>query len=149
MRCTRNALTRKRRNSCSLACSSSSYLMPHICMREQHTVLEPTGRNLVPSSAWPSSSAASRLPISAHRFCKRLPKTRGSPPIHRGGHRSKAVRSEYFLKKEKPSVTAFRSEEHTSELQSHLNLVCRLLLEKKKQQPTHPIDDILQTMTTD
>src|SRR5260370_32470656 len=27
---------------------------------------------------------------------------------------------------------AERSEEHTSELQSHLNLVCRLLLEKKK-----------------
>src|SRR5260370_42667114 len=27
---------------------------------------------------------------------------------------------------------AIRSEEHTSELQSHLNLVCRLLLEKKK-----------------
>src|SRR5260370_30137764 len=26
-----------------------------------------------------------------------------------------------------------RSEEHTSELQSHLNLVCRLLLEKKKR----------------
>src|SRR5260370_26360505 len=26
----------------------------------------------------------------------------------------------------------WRSEEHTSELQSHLNLVCRLLLEKKK-----------------
>src|SRR5690242_20846179 len=48
-----------------------------------------------------------------------------------------------------------RSEEHTSELQSHVNLVCRLLLEKKKKirttsflrerlqrvvslQPTHP-----------
>src|SRR5207237_9175009 len=29
-----------------------------------------------------------------------------------------------------PSAVA-RSEEHTSELQSHLNLVCRLLLEKK------------------
>src|SRR5260370_8813565 len=28
-----------------------------------------------------------------------------------------------------------RSEEHTSELQSHLNLVCRLLLEKKKASP--------------
>src|SRR5260370_27536201 len=28
---------------------------------------------------------------------------------------------------------ALRSEEHTSELQSHLNLVCRLLLEKKKK----------------
>src|SRR5207237_2402806 len=29
-----------------------------------------------------------------------------------------------------------RSEEHTSELQSHLNLVCRLLLEKKKKTKT-------------
>src|SRR5260370_25943123 len=29
-----------------------------------------------------------------------------------------------------------RSEEHTSELQSHLNLVCRLLLEKKKKPNT-------------
>src|SRR5207237_10797824 len=28
---------------------------------------------------------------------------------------------------------SIRSEEHTSELQSHLNLVCRLLLEKKKK----------------
>src|SRR5260370_11819930 len=32
-----------------------------------------------------------------------------------------------------------RSEEHTSELQSHLNLVCRLLLEKKKK---NKIDDV-------
>src|SRR5947207_10688353 len=30
-----------------------------------------------------------------------------------------------------------RSEEHTSELQSHSDLVCRLLLEKKK--PTYPV----------
>src|SRR5260370_32227848 len=30
-----------------------------------------------------------------------------------------------------------RSEEHTSELQSHLNLVCRLLLEKKKYHVSH------------
>src|SRR2546422_3247346 len=30
-----------------------------------------------------------------------------------------------------------RSEEHTSELQSRLHLVCRLLLEKKKYQHTH------------
>src|SRR5438477_3709781 len=29
-----------------------------------------------------------------------------------------------------------RSEEHTSELQSHVNLVCRLLLEKKKKKTT-------------
>src|SRR2546422_8117731 len=30
-----------------------------------------------------------------------------------------------------------RSEEHTSELQSRLHLVCRLLLEKKKKKQTH------------
>src|SRR5260370_27028153 len=29
------------------------------------------------------------------------------------------------------AIPVYRSEEHTSELQSHLNLVCRLLLEKK------------------
>src|SRR6266480_5689633 len=32
-----------------------------------------------------------------------------------------------------PLLAATRSEEHTSELQSHVNLVCRLLLEKKKK----------------
>src|SRR2546428_2913466 len=43
----------------------------------------------------------------------------------------------------KPAVTiregtshAIRSEEHTSELQSRSDLVCRLLLEKKKKFPT-------------
>src|SRR5260370_15147435 len=34
-----------------------------------------------------------------------------------------------------------RSEEHTSELQSHLNLVCRLLLEKKKKTSRISITD--------
>src|SRR5205809_3212490 len=34
--------------------------------------------------------------------------------------------------RERPAAVA-RSEEHTSELQSRLHLVCRLLLEKKKQ----------------
>src|SRR5690242_21452049 len=34
---------------------------------------------------------------------------------------------------ERRRAGAGRSEEHTSELQSHVNLVCRLLLEKKKQ----------------
>src|SRR2546422_6576716 len=32
-----------------------------------------------------------------------------------------------------------RSEEHTSELQSRLHLVCRLLLEKKKKKPHRPV----------
>src|SRR2546429_5423349 len=34
------------------------------------------------------------------------------------------------------ALSAIRSEEHTSELQSRLHLVCRLLLEKKKHHPT-------------
>src|SRR5947209_16238330 len=34
------------------------------------------------------------------------------------------------------AITSFRSEEHTSELQSRQYLVCRLLLEKKKQKYT-------------
>src|SRR5260370_21350541 len=39
----------------------------------------------------------------------------------------------FLLKK----FAKMRSEEHTSELQSHLNLVCRLLLEKKKTKTTN------------
>src|SRR5690242_20833370 len=35
-----------------------------------------------------------------------------------------------------------RSEEHTSELQSHVNLVCRLLLEKKKINKKPPLTSI-------
>src|SRR5260370_15076735 len=42
----------------------------------------------------------------------------------------RAYLSETFLDEHLPEG---RSEEHTSELQSHLNLVCRLLLEKKKE----------------
>src|SRR6266480_929121 len=34
-----------------------------------------------------------------------------------------------------------RSEEHTSELQSHVNLVCRLLLEKKKKNTTPNLNE--------
>src|SRR5690242_21489226 len=39
-------------------------------------------------------------------------------------HRARPLRSR---------LPPHRSEEHTSELQSHVNLVCRLLLEKKKK----------------
>src|SRR2546430_3363654 len=38
-----------------------------------------------------------------------------------------------------PTSWPRRSEEHTSELQSQSNLVCRLLLEKKKQDSKHGI----------
>src|SRR2546429_6575453 len=39
--------------------------------------------------------------------------------------------------------TAWRSEEHTSELQSRLHLVCRLLLEKKKKYRARSSPDLI------
>src|SRR2546422_6992741 len=41
-----------------------------------------------------------------------------------------------------------RSEEHTSELQSRLHLVCRLLLEKKKKTVTSTTDSLSTTKST-
>src|SRR2546427_2837985 len=40
-----------------------------------------------------------------------------------------------------------RSEEHTSELQSQSNLVCRLLLEKKKKDNTNLVQSISRSVT--
>src|SRR5207237_8898643 len=54
------------------------------------------------------------------------PREAGGPRSLRGVLHSRAVRLRGARMKD-------RSEEHTSELQSHLNLVCRLLLEKKKK----------------
>src|SRR5256886_4879639 len=45
---------------------------------------------------------------------------------------------EYSLDSEVVFIT-WRSEEHTSELQSQSNLVCRLLLEKKKNAHVEPV----------
>src|SRR2546422_4410008 len=42
-----------------------------------------------------------------------------------------------------------RSEEHTSELQSRLHLVCRLLLEKKKKKKRYVSDDTSDQTTTE
>src|SRR5215213_11116107 len=49
------------------------------------------------------------------------------PEVDRGRHRHEVVDGKLRLRREG------RSEEHTSELQSLTNLVCRLLLEKKKK----------------
>src|SRR3989475_4064552 len=49
-----------------------------------------------------------------------------------------ANESPLFAFDSNPFVANSRSEEHTSELQSQSNLVCRLLLEKKKRAPIRP-----------
>src|SRR5260370_23682678 len=59
---------------------------------------------------------------------------RPEPPLPSGGHLRAWWRS---ARRDTPDRRCPRSEEHTSELQSHLNLVCRLLLEKKKKQKTY------------
>src|SRR4051812_49879114 len=54
--------------------------------------------------------------------------------LFRSHHRAAALSRKVALAALIPSPPLLvRSEEHTSELQSHVNLVCRLLLEKKKK----------------
>src|SRR2546429_2506393 len=56
------------------------------------------------------------------------------PPARIGRQSASRDSSCWALNPDKESVcAAIRSEEHTSELQSRLHLVCRLLLEKKKE----------------
>src|SRR2546422_5955961 len=47
-----------------------------------------------------------------------------------------------------PRNAGTRSEEHTSELQSRLHLVCRLLLEKKKQKNTANLRSVVVHRTS-
>src|SRR2546430_10867154 len=49
-------------------------------------------------------------------------------------HQSERDIFEYFAEEVFAAEPVERSEEHTSELQSQSNLVCRLLLEKKKKE---------------
>src|SRR5207237_6607901 len=68
----------------------------------------------------------------------------GAKPVEHGNRSSKPTVGSKCSAADRVAVAAdsrgqrpasgARTEEHTSELQSHLNLVCRLLLEKKKQQ---------------
>src|SRR5205807_8555404 len=57
-----------------------------------------------------------------------------TPAVRRSDHlpRLQPPAGQHRAHDRRPVVPAARSEEHTSELQSPCNLVCRLLLEKKK-----------------
>src|SRR5205085_12063923 len=57
----------------------------------------------------------------------------GLPPVHRCARIRRAQASRPKAKERLGVAVHQRSEEHTSELQSQSNLVCRLLLEKKKK----------------
>src|SRR2546430_4854064 len=75
-----------------------------------------------------SSPACPRTARAYSSACRGLPPTSVSIVASAGRGRSARASSS-----DSGSSVSVRSEEHTSELQSQSNLVCRLLLEKKKQ----------------
>src|SRR5256886_7592573 len=79
------------------------------------------------------------LPVTPFRYWALKASTKHrTPPVSMTRSSSAGLSSMFrlYLKPEHPPGSTARSEEHTSELQSQSNLVCRLLLEKKK--PTSP-----------
>src|SRR5262249_62159336 len=83
-------------------------------------------------SGCPPAPACGRPPPPCRAF------SRSAPVAGRGGPGTAGGRAA------RPAAAA-RSEEHTSELQSLTNLVCRLLLEKKKHTPApHLARTVLQ-----
>src|SRR5260370_26186274 len=75
------------------------------------------------------AGTAAAAPAVAQRGRAPGPSRRGG-----GGRETNPADARTLLRARVTTVDAARSEEHTSELQSHLNLVCRLLLEKKKKE---------------
>src|SRR5690349_22752961 len=61
------------------------------------------------------------------------------PGLHRAGTRGERDRDRLVARRRRDPARGgrLRSEEHTSELQSRRDLVCRLLLEKKKRPSRH------------
>src|SRR2546422_2669743 len=76
---------------------------------------------------------AFRIPHSEFRI---LTRSAPSPPPAPAAWSAPATRRAPAGTRRPAAPRANRSEEHTSELQSRLHLVCRLLLEKKKKQQT-------------
>src|SRR5256885_5741411 len=68
--------------------------------------------------------------ISMHRLLRLVSSNHGANTLGR-------LRADASMRFRINCEGRWRSEEHTSELQSPCNLVCRLLLEKKKKEITH------------
>src|SRR5207302_9289042 len=104
---------------------------------EYATLVAPCAARIVSFSTAPSSpdistlSLHDALPISQSRRRARSQGRRQALDWRRGGQ-DLARRRTDRRRMRSPVREDERSEEHTSELQSRENLVCRLLLEKKK-----------------
>src|SRR5690242_21570112 len=75
-----------------------------------------------------TSTPAGRLVAGVLASIAEFERARIQERIHAGLARAKSQGKRLGRRR-----SSARSEEHTSELQSHVNLVCRLLLEKKKK----------------
>src|SRR5947207_12000331 len=87
------------------------------------------------------------------RISARSAGARCAPPVHIASFRSRVARpcrrssTTSGLRVSNGSLP--RSEEHTSELQSHSDLVCRLLLEKKKARLAGALGFLIQFVAVD
>src|SRR5690242_21189705 len=72
---------------------------------------------------------AEELAVSRTPVREALVRLEGAGLVVNARHKGAMVRS--LTREDIVDLYELRSEEHTSELQSHVNLVCRLLLEKK------------------
>src|SRR2546430_5784851 len=86
--------------------------------------------------ALPICAAARALPSSRNRSSHARGPSPGGSGCREATLRETPVAAESGRQRTAPRA---RSEEHTSELQSQSNLVCRLLLEKKKKTSIIPI----------
>src|SRR5687768_17972342 len=77
------------------------------------------------------------LPHSPRRVARVRCRTEHRSSLGYGGRRPESARG--HSRPCGPPGKGRRSEEHTSELQSRLHLVCRLLLEKKKKKKKKPL----------
>src|SRR5690606_5230664 len=87
------------------------------------------------SRAWPAPTGRAESRTTLRSAILRRPRLsplgrgcrsfQGSPMLH-------SIKQNWFANIRGDVLSGLRSEEHTSELQSRENLVCRLLLEKKK-----------------
>src|SRR5690606_42143318 len=113
-------------SACRLTCCAS-------CCVSFATLRRPPRSTLFPYTTLFRSAPCEPVPLAGGG--------RGAPAPVPAGHgiaARLAARGERRRAGDRRRHSSLRSEEHTSELQSRENLVCRLLLEKKKKEILYP-----------
>src|SRR5207249_12231759 len=104
-------------------------LSPTRAHRHLHSFPTRRSSDLVSSSAWTRATRPSRSVVSVPivRYAHHAP----PPPPITSVITAAAASGPFHRRRGASARASTRSEEHTSELQSRFDLVCRLLLEKK------------------